>query len=65
MTMPWLVQVAEYDNTTPVAPAIEAAGKAPHAQLVSYKCGHFDMYVEPLFEQVVGEQIAFLKRNVR
>lgn len=65
MTMPWLVQVADYDNTTPVEPAVKAAGKAPRAHLVRYKCGHFDMYVEPLFKEVVGEQLRFLKENVK
>ncbi len=58
--IPWLVQVAANDLTTPVKPAIKAAMKAPKSQLIVYKCGHFDVYVEPRFEQTVRDQITFL-----
>jgi fermentation-respiration switch protein FrsA (DUF1100 family) len=55
-----LLQVAANDLTTPVYPAIRAASKAPKSQLIIYKCGHFDVYVEPRFEQTVGDQLTFL-----
>jgi len=60
--IPWLVQVAANDLTTPVQPAIKAAGKAPKGELIVYECGHFDVYVDPLFQQTVSDQIRFLKR---
>jgi uncharacterized protein len=60
LTMPWLVQVAANDLTTPVKPAMKAAMRAPMSQLIVYKCGHFDVYVEPRFEQTVRDQITFL-----
>jgi hypothetical protein len=61
MGIPWLVQAAADDLTTPVYPAIRASKKASKSQLIIYKCGHFDVYVEPRFEQTVSDQITFLK----
>jgi uncharacterized protein len=60
LTMPWLVQVATEDLTTPVMPAFRAVMKAPRGKLITYKCGHFDVYVPPLFGQVVRDQLTFL-----
>ncbi|HHO76024.1 MAG TPA: alpha/beta hydrolase [Deltaproteobacteria bacterium] len=60
MDMPWLVQAASHDMTTPVGPAIKAVMSAPKSQLIIYKCGHFDVYVEPRFDQTIGDQITFL-----
>jgi fermentation-respiration switch protein FrsA (DUF1100 family) len=60
--VPWLVQVAANDLTTPLKPAIKAAGKAPKGELIVYECGHFDVYVPPHFQQTVGDQIRFLKK---
>jgi len=63
LQVPWLVQVAERDQTTPVKPAVKAAGKAPKSRLISYDAAHFDVYVPPLFEKIVSDQIEFLKGN--
>ena len=60
--VPWLVQVAANDLTTPLNPAIKAATKAPKGELIVYQCGHFDLYVTPHFQQTVGDQIRFLKK---
>ena len=65
MSMPLLIQVAANDLTTPVHPAIKAAMKAPKSQLIIYKCDHFDVYVEPRFEQTVGDQITFLNNCLK
>ena len=65
MTMPWLVQAAAHDLTTPVGPAIKAVMKAPKGQLIIYKCGHFDVYVEPRFDQTIGDQITFLNNCLK
>ena len=62
LSVPWLVQVAANDLTTPLKPAIKAAGKAPKGELIVYECGHFDLYVPPLFQKTVGDQIRFLKK---
>ena len=60
--VPWLVQVAANDLTTPIKPTIKAAGRAPKGELIVYECGHFDLYVPPHFQQTVGDQIRFLKK---
>lgn len=65
ITMPWLLQIAELDSTTPAKAVKKAAGKSPSSEVIEYKGpGHFDVYVEPHFERTVGDQIEFLKRHL-
>ncbi len=59
-----LVQVADRDLDTPPAPAAKAAGLAPKCETRHYDCGHFDVYNPPWFDQVVSDQIAFLRRHL-
>jgi fermentation-respiration switch protein FrsA (DUF1100 family) len=61
---PLLVQVAVDDATTPPAPARKIAERAPKGELLSYPGAHFDIYFGELFEQVVGDQIDFLRRHL-
>lgn len=61
---PWLVQVAEADQTTPPAAAIKAARKSPRAELITYPLGHFDVYVAPHFTQTISDQLEFLNRHL-
>lgn len=63
INFPWLIQVAKHDMTTPVAAAERAAKRAPLATLTIYDADHFDVYLPPLFDQVVAEQITFLRDN--
>jgi uncharacterized protein len=63
LNMPWLIQIAQNDITTPVKPAIKAAKLAPHAKLLSYNMGHFDLYVEPSFKIIIKDQLSFLKKQ--
>lgn len=64
MIMPWLIQIATRDMTTPVEPAERAAERAPLATLTRYEADHFDVYLPPLFDKVVAEQVAFLKKHL-
>lgn len=64
LTIPSLIQVGLEDKTTPPEPAIEAAKACPHAELVCYQTGHFQPYVEPMFDAVVADQVAFFKRSL-
>lgn len=61
---PILVQVANQDHDTPPEPAAKAAANAPLGELRRYDCGHFDVYLEPWFDQVADDQVEFLKRNL-
>ena len=59
---PWLVVVAERDAITPPKPMLAAVKRAPHGELKTFDCGHFDIYVGEIFERNVAEQVGFLTR---
>lgn len=59
---PWLVVVADRDAVTPPGPMVAAAGRAPAGEVRHFDCGHFDLYVAPVFERNVAEQVDFLQR---
>jgi fermentation-respiration switch protein FrsA (DUF1100 family) len=61
---PVLVIVAERDGTTPPEPAVKAAERAPHAELLRYPIGHFDVYVGDWFERAVSDETGFLTRHL-
>jgi NADP-dependent 3-hydroxy acid dehydrogenase YdfG/pimeloyl-ACP methyl ester carboxylesterase len=60
LEVPVLVQVATKDQTTPSAAAVKAARQAPLGVLKTYDIGHFEPYVDPAFNAIVGDQIEFL-----
>jgi pimeloyl-ACP methyl ester carboxylesterase len=62
LKMPLLMCVCDNDVTTPAAPAVKAAERAPHAEIRRYPYGHFDIYNDP---QVKADQVAFLQRTVQ
>ena len=49
------------DATTPPAPSIAAARKAPRGELRRYPYGHFAIYHDP---RVKADQVEFLRRVV-
>lgn len=61
--MPVLVCVAEDDPITPPAPAIRMAQRAPRGELRRYPGGHFGLYQGEMFQQVIGDQIEFLREH--
>jgi fermentation-respiration switch protein FrsA (DUF1100 family) len=61
---PVLVIVAERDATTPPEPAVKAAERVPHAELVRYPIGHFDIYMGEWFERAISDETAFLTRHL-
>lgn len=64
VTCPALVQVAADDAIAPANPARKAAHRMRQATLQDYSGGHFDPYVDPLFDAVVTSQLEFLDRTV-
>jgi short-subunit dehydrogenase/pimeloyl-ACP methyl ester carboxylesterase len=64
ITAPTLVQIARDDAVTPYETAMKTARKIPGAEIISYDCGHFEPYVDPFFDSVVGAQIEFLTRTL-
>ena len=64
LTCPLLVCVAEDDAITPAARAVELASRARQVEIRRYPGGHFAPYLGELFEQVVADQIDFLRRQL-
>jgi fermentation-respiration switch protein FrsA (DUF1100 family) len=62
---PILFTIGEQDLLTPARLAHDAARRAPRAEVKAYACGHFDVYVAPLWEKVVADQTEFLVRHLR
>lgn len=63
ITAPALIQLARHDIVTPYDVATKAAQRIPNGEVRSYDCTHFEPYLEPHFDSVVGHQIDFLKRH--
>jgi pimeloyl-ACP methyl ester carboxylesterase len=61
---PALVQIVTDDAITPRKVAEAAAAKMPHSTTKVYPGGHFDPYVDPLFEKVIADQLDFLTQHV-
>jgi len=64
ITAPALFQLAKQDIVTPYKVAMNLVRRIPNCEVRSYDCSHFEPYLEPYFDTVVGDQIEFLKRNV-
>lgn len=64
ITAPTLVQIALRDVVTPVGVARRAAARIPRAEVLTYDCSHFEPYLDPYFEDVVGAQVDFLARHL-
>jgi fermentation-respiration switch protein FrsA (DUF1100 family) len=62
---PILYCVGEKDDLTPARFVHAIARRVPKAELRSYDCGHFDVYIPPLWETVVMDQLEFLKRHLK
>lgn len=63
ITAPTLVQLATKDDVTPYAKARKIVARIPKGEVRSYDISHFEPYLDPHFEQIVTDQIAFLDRH--
>ncbi|MBE7188521.1 alpha/beta hydrolase [Jatrophihabitans endophyticus] len=64
VTCPTFVVVAEDDNIAPVSSVHEVAKRIRRSEVLSFPCGHFDIYVGEVFEKSVTEQVEFLRRSL-
>ena len=64
LKMPILIQVAKNDLTTPAKPAIDSSKKFANVHLKQYDTGHFQLYVEPMFQVIVADQLEFLRESL-
>ena len=61
---PVLLCVCHHDSVAPAEATLRHAKRSSHVEVRTYEEGHFDIYVGPAFEQVVADQVAFLRRHV-
>ncbi len=61
---PVLICACDRDQTTPPAPAIAVAERAPRGELKRYDIGHFDIYLGEHFDRAVADQTEFLTRHL-
>jgi uncharacterized protein len=61
---PILYIAAEQDQIAPARFVYDTAKRAPHAELKRYAGGHFDVFVPPLWDEVVAAQVEFLERHL-
>lgn len=61
---PALLCVCKTDSVAPAKATLRHAGKAPNAIVKIYDRGHFDIYVDEGFEEVVLDQLEFLREHV-
>jgi fermentation-respiration switch protein FrsA (DUF1100 family) len=64
LTMPLLVCIGDQDTAASVDLAAQAARQAPRGELRRYPFGHFAAYLGAGFEQIVTDEIAFLRRHL-
>jgi dienelactone hydrolase len=64
ITAPTLVQIAERDTVTPFGVALKAARRIPRGEVKTYDCQHFEPYLDPYFDTVIADQLAFLGKHV-
>jgi pimeloyl-ACP methyl ester carboxylesterase len=61
---PTLVCVCRDDSVAPPKATLRYAAQAPNAEAKTYPYGHFDIYFDEAFEQVVADQTAFLCKHL-
>lgn len=64
LVMPLLVCIAEFDRETLGDAAIALARLAPHGQTRTYPISHFDIYRAEVRDEVLADQVAFVREAV-
>jgi hypothetical protein len=64
LVMPLPICVADEDTAASLPLAVRAADQAPHSELRRYPGGHFPAYVGEVFEQMVSDQVKFLRLHL-
>lgn len=64
LQVPALLCVCDSDSVAPAAATLKHAAQMPMGEVKRYPVGHFDIYTGSGFEQVVNDQLEFLKRQL-
>ena len=62
---PLLLQICDKDLVVSIKAVEKVAKQAPNVEVRHYPLGHFDVYVDGGFEQVVKDQVAFFDRVLK
>jgi fermentation-respiration switch protein FrsA (DUF1100 family) len=62
---PLLVCVSDNEELMDASLAARVAHRAPEGEAFHYPADHFEVYAPPLFDRMVGDQIAFIQRTLR
>ncbi|MGW5571407.1 alpha/beta hydrolase [Nocardia thailandica] len=65
LKMPVFYAIAQNDTVAPAGPTRKAAARTKHAVVKEYPVGHFDVYFDDVFEQVVKDETDFLVSVLR
>jgi pimeloyl-ACP methyl ester carboxylesterase len=65
LVCPLLVCVSDNETLMNPATSVRAARRAPRGRAIHYPSDHFQVYHPPLVEQVVADQVAFLRETLR
>lgn len=61
---PIMFNICDHDSVAPAGPTTRYAERAPRGEIVHYPVGHFDIYSGPAFEDVVADQVRFLRTHL-
>jgi pimeloyl-ACP methyl ester carboxylesterase len=64
LTCPVLFCLCDDDSLAPADTAAKYAARAPRSEVKRYPVGHFDIYVDPTWQDAVAAQTEFLVRNL-
>jgi pimeloyl-ACP methyl ester carboxylesterase len=62
---PLLVCVSDHEDLMDPALAVKVAQQAPHGQAIHYPADHFQVYFPPLSDQIVADQVGFLRHHLK
>ena len=60
---PICVAVCSKDSLAPAEKTIQLAAKAKHSTCKKYDCGHFEIYLNPYFEEAINDYIDFYRQS--
>ncbi len=65
IAIPILIAIAEQDTIAPAKATHAIAARIARAEVKSYPLGHFDYYKDAGFEQIVLDELEFLRRHLQ
>lgn len=65
VAVPMMVNVCDRDSLCPPETTVKLVSQAPHAEVLRYPVGHFEIYSGEWFERVVADQVEFLTRHLQ